>query len=67
MDFIHRHLDPLLRDSRDVADTATADAIGDEDRGPSLEATHARVMGCLVAERERRAGRKWLISGEESR
>jgi hypothetical protein len=66
MDFIERHLDLLLRESHDASHTASAHAIRDEDRGPILEATHARVMRGLVTERERHAGRKRLVRGEES-
>lgn len=67
MDFVELHLDVLLRESHDATDTSSSNAIGDEDRLPRVEPTHARVMGSLVAERDRHAGRQRLISREESR
>ena len=66
-DLIQRHLDIPFRESHDATDTAAARAIGDEDRRPGLEPTHARVMRGLVAERDRYARSEGLISPEESR
>jgi hypothetical protein len=67
MDLLQRHLHILLRESHDPADTSSANAVDDEDRPARLDPTHARVMRCLLAEQNRHAGRKRLISREESR
>ena len=67
MDLSQRHLHLLLCESHDATDTSSANTIRDEDRCPSLEAPHSRMMCCLIAKRDRHAGRKRLISREESR
>ena len=67
MDFVELHVDVQLRESHNATDTSSTNAIGDEDRLPGLESTHPCVMCGLFAERDRHAGRKRLISREESR
>ena len=67
MDLLQRHLHILLRESHDPTDTSSANAVDDEDRLPGLDPTHARVMRRLLAEQNRHAGHKRLISREESR
>lgn len=67
MDLSQRHLDLLLCESHNATDTSSANTIRDGDQCPSLEPTHSRIMCCLIAKRDRHAGRKRLISREESR
>jgi hypothetical protein len=62
---VQRHLHFLFRESRDATEPSSANAIREEDRRPRLEASHSGVMCRLVAERDRRAGRKRLIRREE--